>query len=470
MRDPYALLLLLLFAGTRFLLRVVLGMEFDTSSLHWAWQLLDPAWLREAPLTSVWYMHMQPPLFNLLTAFALRLPSPTLFLDLLYLSMGFLTTFLLYLLGLSLGLRRWLSAVIVAVVFVLNPSSFLYETWYFYTYPVLFLTSLLSLLLVRAVRRPTFRRLILALSVLTLLTLLRTSYHLVLFALIGGAMFWYLRDRWKVVLFALLMASLPTFLWYLKNYALFGTFSSTSWTGMNITRLVWNMPGWGEERFKRLHEEGIVSALMTTYPFSPPEVYADMLGFRSRTGVVVLDSLYEPTTGDHNYNHAVYPLASRLLLKDNLRLFLHYPYIYLRAVLSALKNFTYPPYAYVYMGRFHLIFNDKNLRIFGSLKPLLFTYDLFYGWAGLKFPGITVLLLILAFLLLLPRLLKDPAYGTLSVLLLYLLAVHTAFERRENMRFRFQFEAVMVMVVASALFQRRETNSSPRNRRNSGDL
>jgi len=452
--DPYLLILLAVFVLSRMFLRLVLGVRFDMSSLTWAWQLLDPAWLRSDPITSVWYMHMQPPLFNLLTAFALRTPFPSVVLDVLFLTSGFLIAVLLYRLALQLGLPRPLSAIVVAMVFVLNPSSFLYETWYFYTYPVLFLTALFSLILVRAIRNPTFWRLTAALSVLTVLTLTRSSYHLITFAIVGLALLHFLKERWKIVLMALAITSLPTLLWYGKNYALFGTFSPTSWTGMNLTRLVWNMPGWGEEKFRELHDEGIVSVLMTTYPFSPPEVYSRLIGFNESTGVVVLDAFYEPTTGGPNYNHAVYPLVSGILLRDNINLARRYPYVYVRAVASAFKNFTYPPYAYVYMGRFHLLFDKSNLRIFQRLKPLLRVYDLLYGWPGKRFPGITVLLFIVAFFLLLPRFLKRPDTGVLGLFLLYLIGVHTAFERRENMRFRFQFEAVLVLLIVSKITQR----------------
>ncbi len=468
--DPYLLILLAIFVFSRIFLRIVLGVRFDMSSLTWAWQLLDPAWLKSDPLTSIWYMHMQPPLFNLLTAFALRTPFPSVLLDALFLTFGFLITVILYRLAIWFGLSRPLSAIAVAVVFVLNPSSFLYETWYFYTYPVLFLTALFSLLLVRAIRNPTFWRLTAALSVLTVITLTRSSYHLITFVIVGLGLVWFLRKKWRTVILAVAITSLPTFLWYFRNYVMFGTFSPTSWTGMNLTRLVWNMPGWGEERFRELHKEGIVSALMTTYPFSPPDVYVRLLSFKERTGVEVLDSFYEPTTGGPNYNHAVYPVVSGVLLRDNINLARRYPYVYIRAVASAFKNFTYPPYAYVYMGRFHLLFDENNLRIFHSLKPFLRVYDLLYGWPGKKFPGITVLLLIMAFLLLLPRLLKRPETGVLSLFLLYLIGVHTAFERRENMRFRFQFEAVLVLLIMAGITQSiNSANSLPRNSMNSGE-
>ncbi len=458
--DPYALCVVAVFLLSRAILRILLGMVFDTSSLIWAWQLLDPVWLKDDLFRSLWYLHMQPPLFNLLTAVALRLPFPDLFLDTLFLTLGLATSLVLYRLGLALGLNRLFSAVLVVVAFVLNPSSILYETWYFYTYPVLFLTSLFSLLLIRTSRRISLAGLLGALSVLTLLTLIRASYHIVLFLIVALPLVWYHVGRWRTVLAATLIAGSPALAWYMKNYALFGTFSATSWTGMNLFRMLWNMRGWDESRFRRLKEEGLVSPLMTVRPFAPPDVYISILGYDRRTGVPSLDSTVKPTVGTYNYNHSVYPTVSRILLRDNLRLFLRYPWAYARSVLSAFKIFTYPPYAYVY-GPLHLLFYEGNMRTFKSLKVWIRTYDLLYGWLGKGFPGLTVLLLLLSFIYTLPRLLKFPGTGTLSLFLIYLIVVHTTFERRENMRFRFQFEPVLVVLVVASLLKRRSKTAPP---------
>ncbi|NPA79904.1 MAG: hypothetical protein GXO29_02485 [Thermotogae bacterium] len=453
--DIWLTLTALIFLLSRAILWIILGVRYDASSLIWAWQLLDPLWLRKDLLTSLWNMHMQPPLFNLLTAVALRFPSPSHLLAPLFFAMGMGTSLLLYGVGVRSGLSRPLSFAVVSLVFTFNPSSFLYETWYFYTYPSLFLTVLLSYLLLRLNDGLTVRRLLPPFIALTLLTLLRSSYHLLLFPLLGGVLLWHHRRRWRIIFAVVLLTSLPTAAWYLKNFALFGNFSATSWTGMNLSRLIWNMPGWERETFLKLHEEGVVSALMTVPPFSPPETYASLLNWSGSTGVAVLDSMREPTTGSPNYNHAVYPKVSRILLRDNLNLVLRFPLAYLRAILSSLKHFTYPPYAYPLTGRFHLLFDRENLKRIYGLRLLIRLYDALYGWLGRKLPGITTLLLLLAFLLLLPGMIRRRDVAPVAVLLLYLLVVHVALERKENMRFKFQFEGVITTVVLANFLKRR---------------
>ncbi len=439
---------LILFALSRLLLRGVVGIRFDTSSLVWAWQLLDPLWLKEESVLNILKnLHMQPPLFNLLTALTLKAGIPPEgVLDPLFLLMGAGISAFLYLLGLEMGIRPKPSFALVGVSFVLNPSSILYETWYFYTYMTAFLTSALALFLVRFVRTRRTSYLVVALLSLSLLTLTRASYHLVIFPLLAAALWYSVRLKRAVVL--VLLMSTPTLLWYLKNLLLFGLFSPSSWIGMNLQKMVWGMPGWDGKRFQTLHDKGMLSAAMTLPPFSPPEVYAERVEWEKNYGVPSLDSLREPTTGGVNYNHAVYPKVSRLLLRDNLNLFLRHPYVYFRATLSSFKTFTLPPYAY--LDGFRGLFDGVNVEKFESLKVWTGFYNLLYGWFGGRSPGITTLLLIAAFLLLLPSLLRRPDTALLSLLMLYLIGVHTAFERRENMRFKFQFEGVMVVLVVGA--------------------
>src|SRR5688500_4689088 len=54
---------LLLHAGSRWLFHAE-GIRFDSTSLGWFWQFVDPALLREDYLRSIFYLHAQPPLFN----------------------------------------------------------------------------------------------------------------------------------------------------------------------------------------------------------------------------------------------------------------------------------------------------------------------------------------------------------------------------------------------------------------------
>ena len=49
------------------------GVRFDATPLTWYWQFIDPVLLRERLLESLYCLHIQPPLFNLLLGINLKL-------------------------------------------------------------------------------------------------------------------------------------------------------------------------------------------------------------------------------------------------------------------------------------------------------------------------------------------------------------------------------------------------------------
>src|SRR6059058_5149862 len=53
----------------------IAGVRFDDGLLHNAYQLLDVRLLHDQAATSIFYLHSQPPLFNLFTAAIVQLPS-----------------------------------------------------------------------------------------------------------------------------------------------------------------------------------------------------------------------------------------------------------------------------------------------------------------------------------------------------------------------------------------------------------
>jgi len=71
---PYLLALAALFAVSRVVFRLV-GVRFSTDQLHIAIQYLDPELLRHHLAQSVWYLHTQPPLYNLYLGTVLKLFS-----------------------------------------------------------------------------------------------------------------------------------------------------------------------------------------------------------------------------------------------------------------------------------------------------------------------------------------------------------------------------------------------------------
>ena len=71
--DVWALLVVVsVFAVSR-LAAWAAGVRFDASILTWYWQFLDVELLRHDLARSLWYLHAQPPLFNLFLGSVLKL-------------------------------------------------------------------------------------------------------------------------------------------------------------------------------------------------------------------------------------------------------------------------------------------------------------------------------------------------------------------------------------------------------------
>src|SRR5690606_22626116 len=118
--------------------------RFDVSPFGGFWHLIDPDLLRERLAESLFYLHSQPPLFSLwLGIYAKLFPDEAAFgraFALSYLALAVLHALLLVGLARALGLRGWLS-FLPAALFTASPSVLLYESFLFYSYPVLVLVS-----------------------------------------------------------------------------------------------------------------------------------------------------------------------------------------------------------------------------------------------------------------------------------------------------------------------------------------
>ena len=152
---PYLLALAALFAVSRVVFRLV-GVRFSTDQLRIAIQYLDPELLRHHLAQSVWYLHTQPPLYNLFLGVVLKLfpGHEGLAFHAVHLALGLAFCLALYLLLAGFSLPRPAAAAIALAVSV-SPAAILYENRLFYDYPVLVLLTLAALAAQRLARRPT---------------------------------------------------------------------------------------------------------------------------------------------------------------------------------------------------------------------------------------------------------------------------------------------------------------------------
>ena len=205
------------------------------------YQLLDSDALKAEPFTSLYFMHIQPPLFNALYALSLALPDGTGPVLLQFLSI--LST-LAMMAVIHVFLRRFgysarLAGILVAV-FSLLPQVWGYEHVFFYAQfeavllacSMLFASNYLG-------NRGTSQYCAFALCLLVL-GLIRSLFHIgwiavVLLTVAGMKSRRYGPDKPALLIATLALAILGVV--YVKNLAQFSTFSTSSWLGINTAEI-----------------------------------------------------------------------------------------------------------------------------------------------------------------------------------------------------------------------------------------
>jgi len=215
------------------------GVRFDATTLDSAWQFIDPDLLRHHLAESLYYSHTQPPLFNLLLGAVVKFsPFPDgVSFQLVFLAMGLALTTTVFALTRALGGRR-LTAVVVTIVATCSPAALLYENWLFYTYPEALLVTVVALAVFRWVDTGRQAWLVTIGLTATALVLTRSLFHPAWY-LVVVALAWFGRRpaRPRYGLMALGLPLLLVVALVAKNQILFDTPGLSSWLGMNLWRV-----------------------------------------------------------------------------------------------------------------------------------------------------------------------------------------------------------------------------------------
>ncbi len=255
------------------------GQKFNTDYLNYGWQLIPWDILSTDPLRSVFYLHIQPPLWNLLlgTTAWLSPLSDRITLQVLMAMIGIAVAWLAAVLARRLGLSRN-TAVIVALIATLHPEVFKgsFEPTY-----ELATAGLLLLVLIAVAdlsRKENVRRsLVVLASAVTVTALTRSLYHPIWAMLIVIFGLWLMRHRinWKSTL---LVLSIPVILmggWMVKNEVVFGHATMSSWFGMNLQRAV--IPVLPKDQLDEMYAQGQVSDIAMIGPFGKYDLYKDVV-------------------------------------------------------------------------------------------------------------------------------------------------------------------------------------------------
>ncbi|RJP24993.1 MAG: hypothetical protein C4527_17680 [Candidatus Omnitrophota bacterium] len=340
-RFPYAILLSLWL-----LLHLAFygwGGQFDAAIFHF-WQILDRDLLQTRLLQSVWYLHTQPPLFNLFLGIVektARSHAPLAY-HCIYSLFSLAAAFGIYHLQRIFAIRISV-ALFLSCCAILSPSWLLYEHWLMYTFPLMTVLTFAPIVLHRFVAARSMGAGFVFFTLLALLVYARAFFHPAWVLIILVILLPCFRDRIPILVTAAFLPGVFILFLFLKNLILFGSFSSSTWLGPNLYLMT---DGISPEIRRQLADQGKIAALYTVKPFSPLSSYSREYEKES-TQIPALDEPFK-TDGDPNFNHQSYIAIHRDYLRAAVALICRQPIPYLKNGWQNWKRFCLPAWNNVF--------------------------------------------------------------------------------------------------------------------------
>jgi hypothetical protein len=258
---------------------VVTGVGFDTGYLNYGWQLIPWDVLTSDPLRSLWYLHVQPPGWNLFLGVPSWISplSDRVTIQALMLAVGLIVVVLSALLAQRLGLGRR-AAIAVTLVATLHPEVVKGAFEPNYELGVAALLLAVCLAVARLDRQARFARGLVVLSiVLTVLVMTRSLYHPILIPLILVPLaVWGRRSlTGRALVVAVLIPLVVVGGWMTKNQVLFDHANLSSWFGMNLQRAV--IPVLDRDELEEMYDDGTVSDIAMIGPFGRYSLYESVV-------------------------------------------------------------------------------------------------------------------------------------------------------------------------------------------------
>jgi len=329
-RKKAIVLVVAAFFLSRIVYLLVFAVTFDHGPLTYFLQILDPELLRNRLLESVFYLHGQPPLFNIFLGLILKIfPNHfALAFQGVFLLIGVCFSIALFLLLTRMGVRI-LIALILTVAFTIAPATVCYENLLFYTYPLAALLCISALFLHRFLAQASRWDGFIFFSLLAAVVLTRGIFPLAWFVVVSGTIFICAKPLRRKTIAAMLPFLLLLCLFSVKQFVLFGEFGAGSaYLGPNLAvRIAREMPA---DLKNRLLKEGRVSTALFTRFMKPIPEYRDLIGQIPLTGIPVLDRVMR-SNGNVNSMHIGYLKLSKLKMRDVRYVLVHYPGLYLKS-------------------------------------------------------------------------------------------------------------------------------------------
>lgn len=465
-RIPKSLFGILLLFGLSRAYYMAQGIEFDDVHLRISWQILDPELLREHLLQSLWNLHAQPPLFNMLCGFVVKLvpETPSDILIPVYILLGLINLIAMDAIMRKLDIHRAIRWLILALS-AFNPSFVLVENFFLYTQPLTCMMTLATWWWMKLFDQRQLRFGLLVFVTLFMMAMMRSLFHLSWYVVIGTVAIMLFGEGRRRLALVVFVPGMLISLWYLRTLIMFGTFGASTWLGMSLAKTTTFQLS-QEERTEYV-AEGKLSPVAVIMPFSKFSWYRDYLK-KSGTGIPVLDRVYNPS-GSVNFNNEAMIDLCEMYKQDALWTIRNHPMRCLESQQDSWANYfqTTSSYQFLQINRQKILGIDSlynRILYLQSVGPPRLnsrpgTFISFYQPITHRPFSRTLVILFLVCAIWLPfistRLMRRPetyaagaAYLFIWLNVMYVSCVGNLLEIGENNRFRFMIEPVSWIVLA----------------------
>lgn len=338
------LIILTCFAVSR-LLYFLAAVRFEAARpLATFFQIMDPVLLRDRLFETTWYMHTQPPALNFFIGLVLK-ATPTIdaasgVFGVCWLLLGVLLSLVLYQLQREVGVYP-VVATLASAWFMVSPGVDLFENILIYEYPLLVMLVVAAWALSRFVRTQSLGYAVAFFTMIVLLAYTRSLFHLLWVVVVVAACLWASpptgRSKTVCVMAALTVALV--FGLFLKNYVLYGKFTSSTWLGFNLrTVTTHQLP---DNLRQQLFRDGVISGLSVVDDPSSLSFFAKYLHPVPKTGIPILDQEVD-STGRDNFNNLEYFQVQKYIAEDAKVVVKRYPQSLIKSMAIAWFTYFFP--------------------------------------------------------------------------------------------------------------------------------
>lgn len=221
-------------------------------NLNSYWQLAPLDLLRNDLINTIMYLHSQPPLWNIIIGFLLKLTNSDLviltkIIHLFHCFFSFIILLIIKFYCKEFKLSKF-NSLTVFIFFIIHPSVIFYENLPFYSHSVTFLITILSYLIYQLLKTQNYKYEVYFYIVTIFLIYLISAFHpflLILFFIIFRFVN-YRNGKHDKIIFKIINfipIIIVAFMPYLKNHHVFGTFTKGTWSGFQIAVTTMHIPG-----------------------------------------------------------------------------------------------------------------------------------------------------------------------------------------------------------------------------------